>query len=304
MATIDWNAAFQGLDPAWRVTRGAGVRLALLDSGADLTRPELRHLGGDGFRFDVTRPDFAVGLGQLAGKDPVLGVDSHGTQLLAVLAARPGAGGDAPTVQGLAPDATVFIIKIANPGGQVTQRFFLRGLELALRLEADVIVTGQTPMLSRVPGIDAAIERIFHAVLEQRALFVAPAFNTDRLEDLIRFPADRPEGVVAAALLDKLLASFPADRPLGRPDFVLPEALQLEPGETVPCSCSIAAACLAGAATLLIAHWKKTEGTSYRRRTRDEVIAALQSIALPFSAGALHGQRSAQFLTPHLQHVP
>ena len=145
MPSINWNAALVGAEPAWRATRGAGVRVALLDSGGDLSREELQHLDSSGYLFDVARADFVPTDTALTTADGIRGVDQHGTRMLEALAAE--SEGDGPL--GLVPDAEIFIVKVASANGIVSQRYFLNGLQLALKLDVDLVITGQCPMVVR-----------------------------------------------------------------------------------------------------------------------------------------------------------
>lgn len=301
MADLNWNTALLGPEAAWRATRGAGVRIALLDSGADLTREELQHLDRPERRFDAARPDFVLD-SALTGRADVRGVDTHGTRLLTVLAAE--SEGDGP--RGLAPEAEVFIVKIASRNGVVSQRYFLNGLQIALRLDVDLIVTGQNPMViigNPAHNFTVEAERLFAQVAARRIVFVCPAYATNRPAELRRFPADRPEAIVAAAPQDALLILPGSETSLGKAvDFLLPRSFEAG-GLHGEATNGIAAAALAGMIAWWLAVQKKQPGRQVQRPDRAAVIAAIQQVALPFSLAALRQRRDLQFFTPHLKPI-
>ena len=93
-----------GIRAAWAVTRGAGVTIAIIDSGVDATHPDLRGAVVDG--IDLS------GLGSADGTRPV-GSDApdHGTMVASLAAGRgstPGGG-----VIGAAPEASLISASLA-----------------------------------------------------------------------------------------------------------------------------------------------------------------------------------------------
>ncbi len=95
-----------GIRDAWRVTRGAGVTIAVIDTGVG-SPPELSGA--------VTGGTDLSGKGSPDGRTPVGREGQHGT-LVASLAAGRGAGPDAGVI-GSAPEASVLAISIGFDGG-------------------------------------------------------------------------------------------------------------------------------------------------------------------------------------------
>ena len=92
-----------GIRDAWRVTRGEGVTIAIIDSGVDDAHPDLAGavIGGT----DVS------GLGEPDGTGPVGVGSDHGTRVASLAAGRgvgPGGG-----VLGAAPEATLLTVSLA-----------------------------------------------------------------------------------------------------------------------------------------------------------------------------------------------
>lgn len=301
MPVYNWNQLIQGLPADWRQTGGAGVKIALLDSGADLTHPDLTHLDLAGHKFNTGQA------GIFSEDDPMLGNDDvsdsfpfdhpHGTTCLSILAARTGA---ADGVAGMAPEAEIFVVKVGSDDGQAWQDSFLRGLHVARRLDVDIIVAPVLPtLMDTIP--DMEIQEVFEAIALQHILLVTPLYNSDDWADLtgLQFPSDRPESITAGVIRDGLLASLPASTTLppgvhammpecevrvcGAPDG---DYMQLDN------TCSLATACLGGLLALCLAVWKQAEGSGYRRRTKAEALAALLSAALPFSIASMRQHKN------------
>src|SRR5690349_11433592 len=94
-----WQLSALGAEAAWRISTGAGVTVAVIDSGVDATHPDLAgqvlggldlvDVGGDGYDDEV----------------------GHGTTVAALIAGR---GDDARGVVGLAPGAKILPVRVLN----------------------------------------------------------------------------------------------------------------------------------------------------------------------------------------------
>ncbi|HEY0532010.1 MAG TPA: S8 family serine peptidase [Actinoplanes sp.] len=154
------SAAYWGqtlLNPArvWNTASGAGVRVAVVDSGVAAVSPELS--------------------GRVAaGTDLVSGTDhgdvdclGTGTGIAGIAAGDDGADG---AHFGLAPDATVIPIQIADVGGTAPATAAATAIEVAVSSGAQVITLG-TRLDPTQPAVRAAIdEAIAHNIV-----VVAPA---------------------------------------------------------------------------------------------------------------------------------
>jgi type VII secretion-associated serine protease mycosin len=95
-----------GIDRAWEVTRGAGVTIAIIDTGVDGTHQDLRGavVGGT----DVS------GIGSASGQTPVGRGSEHGTMVASLAAGR---GHQARSgVIGSAPEASLLSVSMAFEG--------------------------------------------------------------------------------------------------------------------------------------------------------------------------------------------
>jgi subtilisin family serine protease len=98
-----------GIRDAWRVTRGAGVTIAIIDTGVAGGVPELRGAVVGGADFS--------GLGAADGQAPIGDEGQHGT-LVASLAAGRGTGSGSGVI-GAAPEASILAVSVGFGQGAV-----------------------------------------------------------------------------------------------------------------------------------------------------------------------------------------
>jgi membrane-anchored mycosin MYCP len=127
---------------AWRYSRGAGVMVAILDSGVDATVPELagRVTVGD---------DIITGTGR--GNTDCLG---SGTAMAGIVAASSSAGSG---VVGMAPAATVMPVRVAPTKAAVSAANQASAIEVAASAGAKVIALGGHIDVAQ-PAVASAIE--------------------------------------------------------------------------------------------------------------------------------------------------
>jgi thermitase len=149
-----------GLDvlPVWQETRGAGVTVAVIDTGIDTTSADLAPNLLQGWNFYDGNSDTSDGNG-------------HGTVIASIIAAARGNGG----FVGIAPDAKILPIKvIGGPGGTSwSDPAVVQGIEYALHRGAKVLNLS-------IGGLDAPIPGLARALADTRtagALVVIAAGN-------------------------------------------------------------------------------------------------------------------------------
>ncbi|MCX7172507.1 MAG: S8 family serine peptidase [Proteobacteria bacterium] len=171
----------------WALGRGAGVIVAVIDTGVDLTHPDLiPNLLSNGYNF---------GDGNANPQD-VLG---HGTKVAGIIAARQN---DGIGVSGLAPEAKILPIKI-NSGGQ--RSFSSDQLASAIAYAVD----HRAKIINLSLTVDQQTQTVQDAIqsaLDKGVIVVAAAGNYG---GAVEFPATMP-GVFAVAATDQTrqLASF------------------------------------------------------------------------------------------------
>lgn len=99
-----------GIERAWGITRGAGVRIAIIDSGIDGTHQDLAGAVVGGADFS--------GLGSEGGQTPVGSDRRHGTMVASLAAGRGNNSSDG--VIGSAPEALLLSASMSFRGGEVS----------------------------------------------------------------------------------------------------------------------------------------------------------------------------------------
>jgi major intracellular serine protease len=308
MPTFNWNQSLLGLPPEWRATRGAGVKIALLDSGFDLSHPALAHLDVAGRTFDAGRPGFRP-QARLVGEDDVsdrspLDKPLHGTQCASVLAAQ---DASADGLIGVAPDAEIYLLRVTDPASETFLEQFVKAVTLALIKDVDIIAASYFPTFQAAPDF-AVLGELFGKIRENRVFLVTTLENTGRMDRLngLKFPSNQPESIVAGAATSRLLTPLPAGHlfsPAIR--FLLPEQRvrgcaangQYDDNRTL--SSSLATSALAGALALALADWRQNHAPT-ERPTRDEALNLLHQIATPYEPAGILADPTLQFFNPHL----
>lgn len=180
-----WALELIGAQCAWGYTLGrADVTVAVIDSGIDLTHPDLvDHLRSDGHDF-------------VDGDDDPSDENGHGTNVAGIIAATIN---NAEGVVGLAPEVSILPVRVMNERGSGSDRAIARGIRFAAERGAQVInlSLGATLMI----GADTESAQVTAAIRdaqEQGALVVVSAGN-----DFVQLPnaivGDNPDVLVVAA---------------------------------------------------------------------------------------------------------
>ena len=160
---------------AHRLSEGAAVRIAIIDTGVDYRHPDLRG------RI-IARGDFVAGdSGDFAG-------DRHGTEVAGVIAAT-AAGGLG--LMGIAPEARLIALKACWPLREDAAQAACDSFTLAQALEAAIAARADVVNLSLAGPPDPLLARLIRCGMQQGIIYVGavpPARS--RLADA--FPADVP----------------------------------------------------------------------------------------------------------------
>ncbi len=119
LSACQWDMAVIDTQAAWARATGAGVRVGVIDSGVDLTHPDLA--GGIDvaascsfiFATTPTADPSEVAGGDCTNKAAVQDLQGHGTHVATTIAARRNGIG----ITGVAPDATIVALKACTIGG-------------------------------------------------------------------------------------------------------------------------------------------------------------------------------------------
>ena len=189
--SFDWSQTITELSsppipPQWLATQGSDVKVAFIDTGANLGLASLRHLEKAGHKFFTGGPNFSVA--KLAGQDLVgeafgIAGQGHGSLYASLLAGK--SPNPAPTdkdlVIGIANAATIYIIKATDTTGEITTiKHLLDGLELCGNLGVEIVITGQCISRSEMQFEHltvADINRVFDIPEVNRMFVFAPLKN-------------------------------------------------------------------------------------------------------------------------------
>ncbi|WP_254812945.1 type VII secretion-associated serine protease mycosin [Streptomyces cavourensis] len=192
-----WALAALHTDRAWQTTKGAGVTVAVLDTGVDGSHPDLVGQvlpGKDLVGFGATRGDSSWAL--------------HGTAMAGIIAGRGNGPGRADGVLGIAPEVKILPVRVileskdpARAKARKTRGTALAdGIRWAADNGADVInlsLGDDSESAHPDPGEDSAIQY----ALSKGISVVASAGNGGEKGDRISYPAAYP-GVIAVAAVD------------------------------------------------------------------------------------------------------
>jgi serine protease len=100
-------------EAAWSVSRGAGAVIAVVDTGVDLSHPDLKGKFVAGATFAGCASSGPCGNGDFRGPDGKNNDDEHGTHVAGIAAAATGNG---QGIAGVAPDAKIQPVKVLENG--------------------------------------------------------------------------------------------------------------------------------------------------------------------------------------------
>lgn len=174
---LDWGVAKMAAPECWKMTKGKGVKVAVLDTGCDPYHPDLESAVG-------ASKDFT---GSKAGTADVNG---HGTHCCGVVGARLNGQG----VAGMAPECVLLVGKVLGDTGGGTDLGIAQGIDWSVAQGADVI--------SMSLGAAAPSQRIHDAVRRAVAagvIVVAAAGNSGPNEGTVGYPGAFAECVCVGA---------------------------------------------------------------------------------------------------------
>jgi len=283
-----WHLRAIQIPAAWEVSRGAGVTVAVLDTGvAYENRRSYRRAPELAATRLVSGYDFVDGDAHPNDVPPRGGRRSHGTQMASIIAAT---AGNALGGAGVAPEAAIMPVRVLEPDLSGSARSIARGLRFAADHGADVAslsIAGRSPSRQLKSAVTYATSR---------GVVVVAATGNDGL-DSVSWPAAYPEVIaVGAVARDRTRAPYSnygagldivapggagvgGDTGYGPPDGVVSQTLKGGPGKFCFCftaSTSAAAAQVSGVAALLVG--------ARPARSSAEIRAALLSSARDLGA--------------------
>lgn len=194
----EWALDALHADTAWQTSRGAGVTVAVLDTGVDATHPDLAG--------QVLPGKDLVGFGARSG-DAYWA--KHGTAMAGIIAGHGHGYGDADGVRGIAPAAKILPVRViledddpqrkkarTTRGGALAE-----GIRWATDHGADVINLSLGDD-SKSAHPEAAEDAAVRYALSKGVIVVASAGNGGESGDRASYPAAYP-GVIAVTAVDR-----------------------------------------------------------------------------------------------------
>ena len=175
----EWGLDQVHAEQAWTTSTGAGSVVAVVDSGVDLSHPDLRaNLVPGVTTIDCPKGQTTCGNGDWKGMDGVAqSADSHGTHVSGTIAAVTDNG---IGIAGVAPDAKIMPIKSLEDGSGAFEDIAV-GIRYAADHGADVVnlSLGALPGLQALTltGLESSVTDAIAYATEKGVLVVAAAGN-------------------------------------------------------------------------------------------------------------------------------
>ncbi|MGW0760246.1 type VII secretion-associated serine protease mycosin [Streptomyces sp. NPDC002814] len=193
-----WALEAMHTDEAWQTTKGAGVTVAVLDTGVESDHPDLAGnvlQGKDMIGFGADRGDRAWA--------------RHGTAMAGIIAGHGHGAGNGDGVMGIAPEAKILPVRVILEDGDSARakarntrgNALAEGIRWAADHGADVInlsLGDDSKSAHPEPAEDEAVQY----ALKKGSVVVASAGNGGDKGDHISYPAAYP-GVIAVTAVDR-----------------------------------------------------------------------------------------------------
>ena len=183
---IPWGVTRISAPAVWTFTEGAGVKVAVIDTGINFDHEDLKANYGGGVNFTYEDTGAMDGHG-------------HGTHVAGTIAAVRNSRG----VVGVAPKAKIYAVKVMSSGGTGERSAVISGIEWAIENKMNVI---NMSLGSAEPT--EAQHKALKAAYDAGIIVVASAGNRGP-DGVMSYPARFPETIAVAALdLNENVASF------------------------------------------------------------------------------------------------
>ena len=171
---IPWGVKRVNAAGAWNFTEGAGVKVAVIDTGVDYNHPDLAANYKGGYNTIITTA-------------PPLDDHGHGTHVSGTIAAIRNASG----VVGVAPRASLYGVKVLDKNGSGSYSNVMAGIEWAAQNGMQVI-----NMSLGGGGANAAMQKVMTAAYNAGVTIVCAAGNDS---GAVNYPAKYVESIAVSA---------------------------------------------------------------------------------------------------------
>jgi len=183
---MPWGVEAIHAPAVWPVTRGASVNVAVIDSGIDMTHPDLVAAYRGGYN-DIDR------------EKPPLDDHGHGTHVAGIIGATDNTTG----VVGVAPAVNLWAVKVLASDGSGTDENLVAGLDWVVAKKNEIggawVVNMSIGATDGTPAVERAVQR----AIDARIIVVAASGNDG--SGYLNYPAAYG-GVIAVGAVDSNLA--------------------------------------------------------------------------------------------------
>ncbi|AFS82191.1 peptidase S8/S53 subtilisin kexin sedolisin [Candidatus Nitrosopumilus sediminis] len=188
---LDRSVPYIGVDiPRMEGIDGAGIKIAVIDTGVDYNHPDLFGWGPDG--------KVIGGYNFIRENETPLDTNGHGTQVAGVIAAD-------GEMSGVAPKAKILAYKVSEDGEGVSSDLIIRAIQKAIEDDADII-----NISLGVNRTNAKIDRAVNEALEKEIFVVTAAGNDGPELETIGSPGRNFGSVTVGATYNNLTSSLVA----------------------------------------------------------------------------------------------
>ncbi|MCX5784428.1 MAG: S8 family peptidase [Elusimicrobia bacterium] len=174
LAEIPWGVKRVNASGAWNFTEGAGVKVAIIDTGMDYNHPDLK-------------ANYAGGYNAIVSTMTPMDDHGHGTHVSGTI----GAVRDSVGVVGIAPRASLYAVKVLDKNGSGTYSNVISGIEWAAQNKMNVI----NMSLGGGGSVDA-MAKVMTAANQAGVTIVCAAGNDS---GPVNYPAKYPEAIAVSA---------------------------------------------------------------------------------------------------------
>lgn len=140
---IDWGVSLVQAPQMWSVTKGEGIKIAVLDTGIDFNHPDLAPNYKKGMNFTTSNVT------------DVMDRQGHGTHCAGIIAGCDNSIG----IVGVAPRAELYVGKVLGDDGSGSIDSIVRGIDWAISEQVDVISMSLGCSVDPGPALHDAIKR-------------------------------------------------------------------------------------------------------------------------------------------------
>lgn len=180
-ADLPWWVTRLNVPAAWAVTKGAGVKVAVIDTGIDRNHPDLKERIAGGWNAITKGDDFTDDNG-------------HGSHVTGTIVAKQD---DQNGVVGVAPEASIYGVKVLDSNGSGTFDDVIAGMQWAVEHHMQIA----SMSLGARKGNDS-LKAAVEAMAKNGVALIAAAGNSGPGDNTIGYPAAYP-GAIAVAAIDK-----------------------------------------------------------------------------------------------------